>query len=305
MAARALLPYVRDFAPDLIFGISLYPDSYAAVQIGKRLSVPVIANSIGSDINRIGDRISARHTCTVLRHADFLLTKSDDLRAKALAMGADAEKTRTVPNGCDSAVFHIRNRSVARQQLRISEDAEAVVYIGRMDINKGLRDLVESVALLHRPNLHVYLVGSGPDKAVVELCARTNAVSDRVHFVPPCSFDEVSTWMTAANLVTLPSHMEGCPNVVLEALACGRPVVATNVGGIPEILSDEFGCLVPPHNPVALAGALESALNKVWDESKISAQRKRSWEDVASELLGIFEDVVSAREGVCRSLVHV
>ena len=88
MAARALLPHVRNFAPDLIFSCFLYPDGYAALKIGKALSVPVVVMSIGSDINRIGDPISAMHTRKVLREADFLVTVSGDLRSKAVAMGA-------------------------------------------------------------------------------------------------------------------------------------------------------------------------------------------------------------------------
>ena len=105
--------------------------------------------------------------------------------------------------------------------------------------------------------------------------------------------------MAAADLVTLPSYMEGCPNVVLEALACGRPVVASNVGGIPEILSDECGRLVPPRDSGALAQALASVLDRnwdrTWDAQAISAHGSRSWEAVAAELLGIFESLVCAR----------
>jgi glycosyltransferase involved in cell wall biosynthesis len=115
-----------------------------------------------------------------------------------------------------------------------------------------------------------------------------------------CAFDDVAVWMAAADLVTLPSYMEGCPNVVLEALACGRPVVATNVGGIPEIMSDSCGRLVPPRNAAALAEAIRSVLATTWDAATISAQRSRSWNTVASELLELFESLVSTR----RATVH-
>jgi glycosyltransferase involved in cell wall biosynthesis len=101
--------------------------------------------------------------------------------------------------------------------------------------------------------------------------------------------------MAAADLVTLPSYMEGCPNVVLEALASGRPVVATNVGGIPEILSDECGRLVPPRDAGALAQALASVLDRTWDAEAISAHGSRSWETVAAELLEVFESLLSVR----------
>ena len=126
MSARTLLPAVRSFAPDLIFSYFLYPEGYAALKIGKVLRVPVVVMSIGSDINRIGDPISALHTRRVLREADFLFTVSGDLRLKAVAMGARPETARAVINGCDLSVFHVRNRPEARQRLRIDQAAEVV-----------------------------------------------------------------------------------------------------------------------------------------------------------------------------------
>jgi len=245
MAARALLPHVRRFAPDLIFSCFLYPDGYAALRIGKALAVPVVAMSIGSDINRIGDPISAMHTRTVLREVDFLVTVSGDLRMKAVAMGAPEEKTRAVVNGCDLSVFHVRDRIEARRELGIDPDSQVVLYIGRMDVKKGLRELVEAAALLRpqRANLHVYLIGEGPDRPLILSAIQAHTAAGYIHALPGCAFDEVAVWMAAADLVTLPSYMEGCPNVVLEALASGRPVVATNVGGIPEVLSEECGML--------------------------------------------------------------
>jgi glycosyltransferase involved in cell wall biosynthesis len=296
MAARVLLPHVRNFAPDIIFSFFLYPESYAALKIGKVLAVPVVARSMGSDINRIGDPISALHSRTVLREADFLVTVSTDLRRKALAMGALPERTRTIVNGCDLDVFHVMDRLVARQKLRIDPAAEAVVYIGRMDVKKGLRELVEAAVALHpqRPGLRVYLVGEGPDRTIIQRAIDTKNAAGYVYALPGCPFDEVAVWMAAADVVTLPSYMEGCPNVILEALASGRPVVATNVGGIPEIMSGECGQLVPPRDFMALAQGLASVLDRTWDSAAISAQWGRSWEAVEKELLSIFESLVPA-----------
>jgi teichuronic acid biosynthesis glycosyltransferase TuaC len=298
MAAHVLLPHVRGFAPDLIFSCFLYPDGYAALKIGKALSVPVVVMSIGSDINRIGDPISAIHTRTVLRETDFLVTVSGDLRSKAVAMGASPEKARAIVNGCDLSVFHVRDRLEARQKLRIDPTAEAVVYIGRLDVKKGLCELVGAAASLHpdRPNLQVNLVGEGPDRPVIESAIQANNAGGYVHLRPSCSFDDVAVWMAAADVVTLPSYMEGCPNVVLEALASGRPVVATNVGGIPELMSDECGRLVPPREAAALANALASVLDSAWDAAAISARRSRSWDTVAAELLEVLESAVSRRQ---------
>jgi glycosyltransferase involved in cell wall biosynthesis len=298
MAARVLLPHVRGFAPDLIFGCFLYPDAFAALKIARALSVPVVAMGIGSDINRIGDPISALHTRTVLREADFVVTVSGDLRAKAVAMGASPTKARAILNGCDLSVFHVMDRLGARQRLDIRPDAEAVVYMGRMDVRKGFRELVDAAASLHpqRPGMQVYLIGEGPDKSRIESVIQAREATGYIHALQGCAADDVAIWMAAADLVTLPSYMEGCPNVVLEALACGRPVVATNVGGIPEIMNSECGRLVPPRDPAALALALAAVLDTTWDAAAISAQGSRSWSAVAAELLEVFTLLTSSRQ---------
>ena len=296
MAARVLLPHIRSFAPDLIFSYFLYPDGYAALKIGKALSIPVVVMGVGSDVHNIGDRFSAMHTRALLREADYLTAVSYDLSKRMVAMGAQPERIRAIVSGCDLSIFHVRDRLEARRKLGIDPSAEAVTYIGRMDLKKGILELIVAAASLRaeRAKLHVYLVGEGPDRPVIESAIRTNNANSYIHTVPECNFDDVAVWMAAADLVTLPSYMEGSPNVVLEALASGRPVVATNVGGIPEILSEQCGCLVPPHDAGALAQALASVLNTSWDAKAISAQWSRSWDEVATELLEIFKSLVPA-----------
>lgn len=296
MAARILLPLVRGFEPDLVFSFFAYPDGYAALKLGRALGIPVAVMNIGSDINNIGDPISAMHTRTVLRESDFVLTVCENLRDKALSMGANALRSRSIVNGCDFSVFHVGSRQDARLKLQIEPDAKMIVYIGRLDVNKGLRELVDAAASLRpaHPGLRVYVVGEGPDRAVIENAIQTKNAAGYIHVMPGCSFDAVAVWMSAADLVTLPSYMEGCPNVVIEAQACGRPVVATNVGGIPEILDNECGLLVPPRDSAALADALSSVLDRNWDAKAISTHWNRSWSVVAAELFDIFNSLVSA-----------
>jgi len=165
-------------------------------------------------------------------------------------------------------------------------------------VRKGFRELVQAAISLRaeRPRLHVYLVGEGPDRPEIEGAIRAGDAAGYIHMLPSCAFDDVAVWMAAADLVTLPSYMEGCPNVVLEALACGRPVVATDVGGIPEILSAECGRLVPPRDAESLARALAEVLDSTWDAAQISARGSRSWDTVAAELMNIFEPLVSKRQ---------
>ncbi len=300
MSYHTLMPHVRAFAPDLVFGCFLYPAGFTALRIGKALGVPVVAMSIGSDINRMGDPICTWLTKSVLREADFLVTVCDDLSKKAVAEGARPATTRTILNGCDLDIFHVFDQSRARQQLKIDPAIEAVVYVGGIDVKKGVRELVDAAVALHssRPALHVYLVGNGADRSLIDGLIRSRNAAGYVHLAGGCTFDEVAIWMTAGNLVTLPSYMEGCPNVVLEALACGRPVVATNVGGIPEIMSDACGRLVPARESAKLAEALADVLDRSWDPTAISAQWGRSWSAPAAELLEVFQSVASNRPRV-------
>jgi glycosyltransferase involved in cell wall biosynthesis len=140
------------------------------------------------------------------------------------------------------------------------------------------------------------MVGEGPDRPQIMQAIESANAADYIHALPPCQPDDVAVWMAAADVVTLPSYMEGCPNVVLEALACGRPVVATRVGGIPEIMSDACGRLIPPRDVNALAQALNATLSAEWDAASISAHWSRSWTTVAQELLDIFQSITSARD---------
>ena len=220
---------------------------------------------------------------------------SRDLREKALAMGAPSDRICTIVNGCDTSVFHVRDREQAREKLHIDPATEAVVYIGRTDVNKGVRELVEAAASLHLStpiSMCIWSAGA-PTGQSFRAKIEANNASGYVHVLPACAFDDVAVWMAAADLVTLPSYMEGCPNVVLEALACGRPVVATNVGGIPEIMSDTFGRLVPPRDPAALAQALQSVLATTGTRWPSQRTWAAGWDTVSGELLVLFESLVS------------
>jgi glycosyltransferase involved in cell wall biosynthesis len=294
LASYALMPAIRQFDPDVVFGCFLYPDSFAALRVARTLKKPLVAMSIGSDLNRTGDWVSARHTRTVLREADYIVTVSAALRTRAIEKGASEARTKSIVNGCDPSVFHVRDRSRCRARLGMPLDPEVVLYVGRLDVRKGILELVRAAAILHnrRPEIHYYLVGEGPDRSAIETAVLKHRASGYIHLAGACSFEEVALWMGSANVVTLPSYMEGCPNVLLEALACGRPVVATCVGGIPEIVTQQCGRLVSPRETTQLASALDAVLSQAWDPPAISSQCGRSWETVADQLMQVFRSVV-------------
>ena len=295
--ARSLLSQVRRFQPDIILSYVIYPDGYAATSIARALRVPVVLTAIGSDLNRISDPLCGVFTRSALRRASFVATVSRDLATTAIRLGSAPERTGAIINGCDTAVFHPQDRALAREALHLDQDAGIVVYVGRLDVRKGLIELIEAAAELHRhrPHLRVYLVGEGADRPLLLEAIIRHEAAAFITLVPSCPTAQVAQWMAASDLVTLPSYAEGCPNVVLEALSSGRPVVATHVGGIPELMDDTSGRLIPAKDPAALRVALDEVLGTPWDANAISSRHSRSWSDVAREVHALLERTLLPR----------
>jgi len=300
LCARAIEALVAADPPDVILSYWIYPDGFAALRVGQRLGIPVVVKAIGSDINDVRGLLQTALTRRVLRHASVCLTVSEDLRRKVIAMGADAERVYTVPNGCDTSVFRVQDREQARQELGLIGNEPLIVYVGRLDPAKGLRELLQAAASIAsaRPRFRIALVGEGPARPELEGIAKRLKIHDSVSWVAPCASAGVARWMAASDLAVLPSYREGCPNVVLEALSCGRPVVGTTVGGIPDLVDSECGILVPPHDADALGRALSAALDRSWDSERISQRRRRSWEQVAAETFEICASVISTKPQV-------
>jgi teichuronic acid biosynthesis glycosyltransferase TuaC len=291
VCARYLEPYFRECMPNVACNFWLYPEGYATVAVARRLGIPAVIGSIGSDLNRFVDPASRWLTRLAMKRATFVVTKSEHLRQRAIQMGVSADKVRTIRNGCNPGVFHLRDRSAARAQLAIDDKAELVLFVGRLDTAKGIEELLEAFASLasHRPNLRLAFVGDGPGGNHLRSKTKHLALEDRITLNGACSSQEVAHWLAAANVLALPSYNEGYPNVVIEALSCGRPVIATNVGGILELVNDESGILIAPRDSRALAAAIEKAMDRRWDEHSISEQFRRGWDEAADELLGICE----------------
>lgn len=289
--AHYLEPHVRAVNPDVILNFWIYPAGFAAVKIGRRLRVPVVVGSMGSDLNAIPDRFSYWWTRKTLSGATRVITKSRQLRGRAMELGGLPERTHVVENGCDTSMFQMRDRSAARRELSISPHAELVAFVGRMNRVKGVAELFEAVLALakKRKRLGLVYVGDGPELGALRERVHSSSMAHRVELRGACSAAEVATWLAAANILALPSYMEGCPNVVLEALSCGRPVVASDVGALPDLVDSSCGILFPAGNVNQLAMVLDQALSSAWDENAIANRFRRSWKQVAQEILAICE----------------
>ena len=293
-----LVSRVRAWRPDVILNYVVYPDGYAAVRIGEALGVPVVLTAIGSDLNRIPGRLVRHLTVTTLQRATFTTTVSGDLLRTAQRLGADPARSAAILNGCDTVIFHPQDRRSARESLGLDPAANILLYAGRLDIRKGLRELVQAVAALckRQPDLLCYLLGDGPDRPLLEQLITAQGAQDGIHFVAAAPTATVAQWMAACDVFTLPSYKEGCPNVVLEALASGRPVVATDVGGIPELMDSDSGRLVPAQDAAALEQALEETLAGTWSTEAIAERHHRSWQDVSDDLLAVLHSVLASNK---------
>lgn len=297
LAARALAAPVARFRPDLLLGYWLYPDGAAAQRVARKLGVPCVVGARGSDIH-VRHGVSRRLTAGVVARADALLTVSRAMRAAAIAdYGADPARCHAIANGFDTGVFHPRDRATARAALALDDADRIVLYVGRFVEAKGLRELVTAFgALLARdPRRRLVLLGDGVMRAALEQLLRDSGIAARTTLPGACEPAGVAQWLAACDVLTLPSWSEGYPNVVVEAVACGRPVVATDVGGTREILDADNGILVPPRDAAALERALEDALTRAWDGAAMAARMRRGWDDVARETLAVCESVLAAR----------
>jgi teichuronic acid biosynthesis glycosyltransferase TuaC len=290
-AGRALRAPLREFRPNLVLSYWLYPDAFGAAAVAVELGVPLVSGARGSDI-RARDAASLALTRSALARSARVLTVSEDLRRIAVErFGVDADRVTTIPNGCNTAIFRPAERAPVRARLGVPGAARLVVFAGRVVPAKGVRELLTAWLDLarHDSTLHLAVVGDGPLRAELQArCAAAN-LGDRAHFPGSLPAGQVAEWMQACDVFCLPSHTEGHPNVLVEALACGRPVVATPVGGILEIVDEHNGLLTPVGNAARLAEALRSALSRRWDETVLSARFGRSWDEVAAETLGVCE----------------
>jgi glycosyltransferase involved in cell wall biosynthesis len=202
-------------------------------------------------------------------------------------------------NGVERARYRPRPRDESRRRLGIETEAPTVVFVGNLKPVKGLEFLLAAFATLREKTTgaRLHLIGRGPLEADLRKTVIDAGLDDAVRLEGEQSPAEVARWMSAADLVCLPSVNEGVPNVLLEAMACGTPVVASDVGGIPEIVDPgACGYLVAPGDPRELADALERALGREWDREQIRRRTDRfTWERNAALLLGVLSNAAETR----------
>jgi glycosyltransferase involved in cell wall biosynthesis len=268
-------------APRLVHGHFLHAVGPAAVRLGPKLGVPVVLTALGTDVHWLADGgIQERHRAAMLaacRRADRVVALSSRMAETLVDAGVPADRIATIPLGVDARVFRPQP---ARWEIGIDPAVKLVLFAGQATVEKGFEVL--HAALERLPGVVCAAAGSG------------SLDSSRVRPLGILEPAALARWMAAADVVCLPSFAEGMPVVVEEALACGTPVVATRVGGIPEqIEPGRNGLLVEPGRPDELAGALREALDREWRRDEIHAGSARFWwSTVGARIAEIYDSLL-------------
>jgi teichuronic acid biosynthesis glycosyltransferase TuaC len=277
----------------VVHGHCAYPDGVGVALAARQMKSPYVITAHGSDINVYARRKSLRWQIRwALRGAAAIIVVSQDLRSKVSQMlGPAAAPLLHIPcAGFDPAVFFPRVRSTLRHELGLRSEARLVIFVGQLVPIKSVDRLIEAWRLLQtagRLAAHDRLVIIGEGRCGADLAQQAAAgqIADRVIFAGALTQPIVARWIGAADLLCLPSQNEGTPNVIVEALASGVPVVASRVGGIPELITHESnGLLVPPGDAVALADAIATVLARSWDPERLrQGVALSTWDTIAAE----------------------
>lgn len=285
---------------DIIHVHTAYPEGVAAVVFARMTRRPVIVTIHGADINVFIKRRALRRMIVwALSRSDAVISISEELRRKIGPLGVPAERVTVIPNGVDFRLFRPIPRDVAETEKGLSKGKERVVYIGRFDPRKGLAVLIRAISILSssRDNIELLLVGAKRgDEAEFAGMVERLGLTERVTFINEVPLTEVPLWLSASDLLVLPSFTEGLPLVLIEALACGKPVVSTRCGGPEEIVTDGTGLLVPPGDHQALAEAIAYVLDHPEEYNPVQiatyARNRFDLERISERIIDLYSSVI-------------
>ncbi|MBI5086333.1 MAG: glycosyltransferase [Acidobacteria bacterium] len=299
-SARTVLRAKRRGSFDVLDAHFGHPDGIAAALLASLIGVPFTVTLRGSELMHAAAVAVRGELGWALRRASRVIAVSRPLEQLARGLGVAPERIVVIPNGVDSATFRPLDRAWWRARLGMAEERLHILSAGHLIELKGHHRIVAALPRLHAAGLPAELwIAGAPGNAgafddTIRRTAEECGVAAHVHFTGPLQPGQIAGAMNASDLLCLASSREGSPNVVNEALACGVPVVATSVGGVPDMLPDErFGIVVPAGDPESLAAGLDTALRRQWDRAAIAAWgARRSWNNVAAETLEALQGAV-------------
>jgi teichuronic acid biosynthesis glycosyltransferase TuaC len=297
LLARAAAPVIermqRSYPFELIDAHYFYPDGVAAVLLGARFGRPVVITARGTDVNVIPRyHLPRRMIRWAASRAAGVVTVSQALKDSLAGLGVPADRIEVLRNGVDLQLFRPVDRERARDELGFSR--KTLLSVGNLVPLKGHDIAIRALPLL--PEYDLIIVGGGPERAALDTLGRSSGVGNRVKFAGVLAQDKLRHYYGAADALILASSREGWANVLLESLACGTPVVATNVGGTSEVVAaPEAGLLMAERTPQALARAVQSLFEQYPDRAATRRYAEQfSWTAVTTGQLQLFGRILSA-----------
>lgn len=299
--AAAALRYLRahsieDDSFDLIDAHYFFPDGVAAVILAKQLGKPVTITARGTDLNLIPDYYIPRKMIQwAASEADGLITVCEALKETLTGLGVAGERVTVLRNGVDLEQFCPIDRVESRQALGIDADARMLLSVGHLIERKG-HD-IPLRALPELTGVGLVIVGEGEKRRELELLAEDLGVSERVRFAGMVSQDDLKLYYSAADALVLASSREGWANVLLESMACGTPVIASNVWGNPEVVScREAGVIMEDKTPLGCTDAYLRLFRDYPDRNDTRRYAEmHSWDDTTNGQIDLMSHIISSR----------
>jgi len=292
----------KEFSFDLIDAHYIYPDGVAAILLGKVFRKPVVLSARGTDINLYPEFKTIRPLIRwALGKAGHVIAVCESLRESMVNLGIAQRKISVIPNGIDPDIFRPASQLDARQKLGLKNEEKILISVGALIELKGTHILIDALTKIHRSGnlaFNTYIIGKGEQRDRLQKIINSHNLQDKIKLCGEVKNSDLPHWYNAADISFLGSSREGWPNVVSESLACGTPVIATSVNGIPEILrSEEYGLLVN-RDARSFATGIMAGFNKTWDREKIiDYGQSRPWAVVAQEVYTVFQRVLET--GAC------
>jgi len=259
---------------------------------------PLIVTAHGSDVYDLPFRDNWYETLAkhILRKADQIITVSQFNAKKLLLLGVQSAKINVIPNGFDEKLFRPASSFQARSRLGVPHNKKLLLSIGSLEEMKGYAYLIDAMSFISRARRDVLLVivGSGSLKEKLLRRIKKLGLEQNILLAGRKTHDEIPTWINASDFFVLPSLGEGFPTVLPEAMACGKPVIGTEVGGVSEIITNqEVGMLVSPKDAEALASTIIEALQKKWwPEIILNHAKQYSWSHLIPQIISTYEKVL-------------
>jgi glycosyltransferase involved in cell wall biosynthesis len=275
---------------DAIDAHYLYPDGVAAVWLGRAFGRPVVVTARGSDVTELPDYAVPRaYIRRAIAGADALIAVSAGLKQALVALGAPPDKVTVLRNGVDTALFRETGRAATRARLGLA--GPTLISVGGLIPRK--RHHLTIAALADLPDCTLLIAGEGPEHAGLRALAAERGVADRVRLLGPVPHRDLPAYYSAADVMVLASAREGWANVLLESMACGTPVVASNIPGNPEVVqSRAAGLIVGDNSAAGIAGAVRNLLAAPPSRAATRAYAEPfGWEDTSAGQLAVFRRV--------------